>query len=803
MVRPPARSTRAETPAGAGALSSDQASRALETNGGARSRRRVRLVCRGTVQGVGFRPTAHRLARALGLAGLVRNDAEGATLELEGDAHSIAEFQRRLASELPPLARLVGVTEHELEPTGQVEFEVESSRAGARRGALVPPDARICAECRRELDDPSDRRFRYPFTTCMHCGPRFSLVHGLPYDRERTSMARFALCPFCAEEYADIADRRYHAEPVCCPVCGPRVELIDGAGNVFGGSEHALQLARELLERGGIVALKGLGGYQIACRADDASAIQRLRAAKQRPSKPFAVMVRDLQVASELVGLTRADLALLDSARAPIVLAPRRAGNVAQEVAPGLDDLGVMLPTTPLHVELFRGAGYDALVMTSGNRSDEPICRSDEEARARLATLCDAQLRHEREVVRRCDDSVARSGERGPFVVRRSRGYVPEPLALPTQSHAAVLALGAHLQNTVALAVEGQAFPSQHVGDLDTETAREFQLEVLRGLEEFLDCRASVIAVDLHPDYASTWLGEQLAAARGAELVRVQHHVAHAAAVLAEAQAWPRGSARVGAIVFDGTGFGPDGNAWGAEWLELASDASWRRIAHGDELPLIGGELAVREPWRVATAVLARAGLLEQLREFPWATRVDGGELAAVARLALSSSFPRACGAGRVFEAAGAMLGVCAVNGYEGEAAARFEALAGRARGALAPWGEVRLERGLDVLPTRALLEALARRWLAGRERELCAAEFQLTLAELAAELTQRIWATGVVALAGGCFVNRLLREQLGVALIRRGFRVVVPTEVPCGDGGIAFGQCVVATARQARKGAD
>lgn len=756
---------------------------------------RRRIVCRGTVQGVGFRPTVHRLAQALGLSGSVHNDAEGATIEIEGNAASVDAFLSCLSAEMPPLAHLESTSASDIAATGQIGFEVRSSTLGERRGALVPPDAKLCDACRREMETSGDRRHAYPFTTCTHCGPRFTLVATLPYDRSRTSMASFAMCAKCAAEYGDLRDRRYHAEPVCCPECGPHLVLQDGRGELLGEAQPALELARALLARGGILAVKGIGGFQLACRADDATAVKRMRSNKHRATKPFAVMARDVATARDLVELSDSDVELLDSARAPVLLAPRRGGKIASEVAPGLGDLGVMVPTTPLHVELFRRAAYDALVMTSGNVSDEPICRTDVEARARLGGLCDALLLHDREILRRCDDSVARTSTDGCIVVRRSRGYVPSPIPLPFEVSEPLLALGGHLQNTVALAVGGQAFVSQHIGDLDHEAAREFQIEVLAGLEDFLQARALTIVVDRHPDYPSTWLGERMATERGAELVRVQHHVAHAAATLGEHKLWPREGERAAAIVLDGTGFGPDGTAWGAEWIELGPDASWSRLAHAAKLPLIGGERAVREPWRVATAALVHEGMSKELHALPMALSVDRRSLNAVVGLSATGPFALANGAGRLFEAAGALLGAAVVNGYEGEVAARLEALAARAQRPGGIWHDVQLDPDVNELPSSRLLAALARRVLAGRERETCALEFHRTFCELAAELARRVFRTQVVALGGGCFVNRLLREHLTSALAQRGMRALLPIELPPGDGGLCYGQLVAAAA--------
>lgn len=780
---------------------------------------RTRLVCRGTVQGVGFRPVVHRLATELGLAGFVANDADGATIELEGASDVVREFVARLAGALSTsarLARLTELVEVPLTPTGATDFVVASSRTGPRRRALVPPDAKLCDACRAELDDPRDRRSRYAFTTCTHCGARFTLTRALPYDRERTSMAPFPLCAACAAEYANPRDRRFHAEPVCCPRCGPTLALETVHGERLAQDEHALVLARNALGSGEIVALQGLGGFQLAARADDAATLARLRAAKHRPARPFAVMVRDLEVARRLARLSEADERLLDSPAAPIVLVPRReAANrereLAAAVAPGVDDVGLFLPTTPLHVELFRGAPYAALVVTSGNLHDEPICRTREEARAKLAGLADLLLVHDREIVRRADDSVVRTRHDGHAVVRRSRGYVPEPLALAPAVREPVLALGGHLQNTVALAIERECFPSQHVGDLDTEAAREFQLEVARGLEEFLEVEARVFAVDLHPDYPSTWLGERLAAERGGRVLRVQHHLAHAAATLGEHGLWPGEDERVGAWILDGTGYGPAARgdderaeAWGAEALEFDGRLRWRRVATTEPLVLVGGERAVREPWRVAVAALANARLDHELvallERLPLAARIAPErqrELVALARR--STEFPRAHGAGRLFEAAGALLGLAAVNTYEGEAAARFEALASRSTSAAAreAWPEVAFEPETRRLPTHALFAAFARRVLAGSEPAEVARGFHATFAALAAELAAHAFSRDVrlLALGGGALVNRLLAADLVEFLAPRFERVLLPRAVPAGDGGLAFGQAQVAAA--------
>ena len=670
---------------------------------------------------------------------------------------------------------------------------------GTRAGALVPPDAALCADCRREMEDPSDRRHRYAFTTCTNCGPRFSLCRSFPYDRERTSMSCFPLCADCAREYRDTGDRRFHAEPVCCPACGPGLKLVDGQGSAMAAGRAALEEARGALARGALVAVKGLGGFHLACRADLTASVELLRERKRRPTKPFAVMARDLEVARRLIALSPSDERLLESPRGPVLLAPRRRPSLlCDEVAPGIDDAGVMLPTTPLHVELFRTGDYEALVMTSGNAGDEPICRGNREAIRRLAGIADSFLLHDRDVVRRVDDSVVRSVPGGGAVmVRRSRGWVPEPVPLADAAPVPILAVGGHLQVTACLAFGGQAFPSQHVGDLDTEAARAFLVEVAEGLEEFLETGAKAVVVDLHPDYPSRWIGEEMASRRLAPVLRVQHHLAHAASVLAEHRVFPRADGRAGAIVLDGTGWGPDGTAWGGEWLLVDGGLAWHRQAHLQEIPLVGGEAAVREPWRVAAAALAMEGAADLLPRLPIAKLVGLERLEEVARLARNPGWPLAAGAGRLFEAAGALLGLAAVNGWEGEAAARLESLADADAGGPRDWPEVRLHdvaRG-PVVPGPSLLAAAARRAAAGEPPAAVASGFHATFCRLAAEAAVRVFPRGttVVALGGGCFVNRRLLSDLAGRLEDAGFEARFPRALPPGDGGLSHGQAVVA----------
>ncbi|MFO1053656.1 MAG: carbamoyltransferase HypF [Planctomycetota bacterium] len=762
---------------------------------------RRRLRCRGVVQGVGFRPAVLRLARAHGLAGFVRNDGEGATLEIEGTRTAVTAFVDALPHCLPSLARLAQVESEDLPPRKlAADFEIADTVFGRRGRALVPPDAALCPRCRAEIDDPRDRRHRHLFTACTECGPRYSVIRALPYDRVSTSMACFPLCPRCAAEYADPEDRRCHAEAIACPDCGPHAWLAGRDGAEIARDGEALERTRAALADGAIVALKGLGGFQLLCRPDHEAAVARLRARKARARKPFALVVRDLAVAEGLVELRDEDRALLASPQGPILLAPRRRDDrLAEVVAPGLRDLGVMLPTTPLHHALFDGAPFAALIATSGNAHDEPICIGNREALTRLSSSADLFLLHDRDIVRRVDDSVVRTHAHGTMQVRRSRGFAPTPLHLPIATDEVILALGGHLQTTACVAQGEDAFPSQHVGDLDTESARAFLREVADGLLAFLDRRPTLLVCDTHPDYPSTWLAETLAREDGRALLRVPHHLAHAAAVLAEHDAFPRNrTEHAAALILDGTGFGPDGTAWGSELLLVDGDLCFARLAHGEALPLCGGEAAVREPWRIAVAVLARAGRLDLLPHLPLSRTVDGARRAPLARLALHDAIPHAFGAGRLFEAAGALLGLASAQEYEGESAARLEAAA-HDEPTLEPWPEVVASVGL--FPQRSLLLHAAERAAGGETVAKVAAGLLDTFCAVTARSTAAALggAASRVALGGGCFVNRRLAAGLTAQLGALGIETLLPRELPPGDGGLSFGQVVVAAIGRAR----
>jgi hydrogenase maturation protein HypF len=698
------------------------------------------------VQGVGFRPFVYGLASRHALGGYVQNDGDGVVIEAEGPSGALDAFTRALRSEAPRLARVDSVLASVVRPRGDRGFLIELS-AGARGTAEIPADVATCDECLRELFDPDDRRFRYPFVNCTQCGPRFTIVTGVPYDRPLTTMAGFPLCADCRREYEDPADRRFHAEPIACPACGPRLSM-------------ELEDAVSLLAAGRIVAVKGLGGWHLACAADDEAAVARLRARKRREEKPLAVMT---DAPERLVDATAEELALLASPARPIVLARKRGEPVAPSVAPGGAWLGVMLPYTPLHHLLLHDLGRP-IVLTSGNLSDEPIAVDDREARERLGGIADAFLGHDRPIHRRCEDSVVRAA----FPVRRSRGHVPNALPLPFAAAEPVVGAGAELKATFCVARGKRAFLSPHLGDLDTADAYLAFRDDLELYLEMLGVVPALVAHDLHPEYLSTkWALEQ-----DAELVGVQHHHAHAAACLAE----HGHDAAALALVFDGTGYGEDGTLWGSELLRCDLERS-ERLAWLDPVPLPGGEAAVREPWRLAAYHLERAGL-----PVPW----PQWELV---RQSLLAGPPLSSGMGRLFDAVAALLGVRERVSYEGQAAVELEQLAGDAPADPWPW-----RFGCPTDLVTMCHEALAR----GRPREDVAAAFHETVAHAAAAACAE-WADGeldTVALSGGTFQNLRLLASTRRRLEKLGFRVLTHRLVPPNDGGISYGQAAVAAAR-------
>ncbi len=739
------------------------------------------------MQGVGFRPFVYALATRLGLSGLVGNDVDGVFAEVEGPPAAVAEFLLLLRRQAPPLARIDRVTTAELAPAGDGGFTIAPSPRGGERRALVSPDSATCDDCLRELADPADRRFGYPFLNCTNCGPRFTIVVDVPYDRALTTMAGFAMCDRCAAEYHHPADRRFHAQPTCCARCGPRLSLTGADGAALAG--EPLAGAARLLGQGQVLAVKGLGGYHLAVDATCEDAAAALRARKRREDKPFALMVADLAAARRLCEVDEVAAGLLASPRRPVVLLPRRPGaGVAASVAPGNRQLGIMLPYTPLHHLLLASVPFP-LVLTSGNVSDEPIAYRDEDALARLGTIAGAFLTHDRAIHIRTDDSVARVFRGREMLIRRSRGYVPEPVRVDWRFPRPVLACGAELKNTFCLAKEDRAIVSHHIGDLENaETLRAFT----DGIEHFrrlFGIEPEVIAHDLHPDYLSTKYAVDTA--DGTDLVGVQHHHAHIASCLADNG---DGGPVIG-VAFDGTGYGADGTIWGGEFL-LAGLAGYQREGHLEAVPMPGGTAAIKQPWRMAAVYLDAAfgatppaGLAVMRRNQRWWDAV-----LTLAHKGVAS--PVTSSAGRLFDAAAAVLGVRDEISYEGQAAIELEQLADpRERGAY--------PAGLDAtmpfrIRGRDLIAAVAADLAAGVDKAIIAARFHhgvAALIEAGCLLARDRSGLATVALSGGVFQNMLLLSETAGRLEAAGFRVLVHSRVPCNDGGISLGQAVVAGA--------
>jgi hydrogenase maturation protein HypF len=732
----------------------------------------------GTVQGVGFRPYVYRIAREEGLGGFVRNDERGVVIDVEGSAEAIERFVARLPAEAPPLAAIEAVAWTALPPTGEQEFRILDSARGGEPAAPVTADAATCDACLAELLDPADRRHRYPFINCTNCGPRFTIVRGVPYDRARTTMAGFAMCAACRAEYDDPGDRRFHAQPNACPECGPSVRLGDARGDA------AVRAAVDALLGGAIVAVKGLGGYHLACRADDERAVGALRARKQREDKPFALMAADLEAARRLVVLGDGEEGLLRGPERPIVLAPRLAGGaVAPSVAPGAPELGVMLPYSPLHHLLLADAGVP-LVMTSGNVSDEPIAFDDDDALERLAGIADRFLLHDRPIHTRTDDSVVRVVRGAPLMLRRSRGYVPRSLDLPVAAPP-MLACGADLKSTFCVTKGARAWVSHHVGDLEHYPALRAFRDGIEHFRELFAVEPEVVVHDLHPGYHSTRCALEI---EGVEHVGVQHHHAHLAACLAEhCVAGPA----VGAI-FDGTGYGTDATVWGGEIL-VGDLRGFERAAALWPVRMPGGAAAIREPWRMACAWLVEAfgeppPLVAGIDEARWRT------MAQVARSADVS--PVTTSMGRLFDAVAALCGVRTVCTYEGQAAIELEAAADGDRGAY----ELPLADG--VLDARVTVRAIVADLRAAVPAATIAARFHATVADATVraclDAADR-HGLELVVLSGGVFQNRRLLASTAAALDDAGVRVLVPERLPPNDAGVSFGQAAVVAAQLAR----
>ena len=756
------------------------------------SRARRRVDVRGVVQGVGFRPHVYSLAHRLGLTGTVWNSSRGVHAEVEGRSVDIDAFCARVGPEAPPLAHVASVSWSEERPRGGTGFTISESESTPGR-TFVAPDVTVCDDCIADLADPTNRRYRHPFVTCTNCGPRFTIVTGVPYDRPATTMAGFPLCSDCAREYADPADRRFHAQPISCPACGPRLRLV-GPGLDGAEGEDAMALARALLGDGAVIAVKGVGGYHLSCDATNDDAVSTLRKRKQRGDKPFAVMVRDVVAARRIVGLTEQEVATLEGHARPVVLA-RRVGNVVSaEVAPGNGDLGVMLGYTPLH-QLLLGladdvAGPEVLVMTSGNVAGEPIVTDDVEALTRLSGLADAWLTHDREIHVPCDDSVVRVVDEVELPVRRSRGFAPLPLTLPFDS-APALAVGADLKNTFAVAEGRLAWLSAHVGDMDDLATLTAFDAAERHLEQLTDVTPAVLVADRHPAYRSRrWAVEH---ADGRPVIEVQHHHAHVAATMAEHGLGH--DERVLGMAFDGTGYGPDGAAWGGEVL-VASYSSFIRAAHLAYVDLPGGDAGVRNPCRMALSHLRAAGV-EWGRRIPSVQACRDHELSLLERqLTTRTACVPTSSMGRLFDAVASLAGVCHRSGYDAQAAMELEARARRSPVGDGGYRFALVERdGTWVADAAPVVHGVVDDVLAGVEAGVVAARFHDAVVALVVATADRLrdeHDLRAVTLSGGVFLNALLTSGCARALSARGFEVLRHRKVPPSDAGIALGQLAI-----------
>jgi len=753
---------------------------------------RRRFIIGGIVQGVGFRPFVFRIANKLGLVGWVRNSPAGVEIEVQGSPEALSAFCSSLSAEPPPLALITSLTSVDIPVADDSGFTILTS-AGGESSIQIAPDSALCADCLQELFDPANRRYRYPFITCTNCGPRYSIITGIPYDRPKTTMAGFPLCPDCQHEYHDPADRRFHAQPNACPVCGPQLHLFDNAGDSLAKRDEALCRAVDLLREGAILAIKGIGGYHLAVDACNQEAVRRLRERKKRDEKPFAVMAADLATAHKLARISEMEERLLTAPESPIVILGKRDDcAVSPLIAPDNGWLGLMLPYAPIHHLLFAsrpviGSPFQALVMTSANISDEPIAFEDDDARQRLAGIADYFLTHNRPIHIRSDDSVIRVFQGKPLFYRRARGYAPRAVRLPFEV-ASILAVGAELKGAVCLAQSERAFLSQHIGDLQNSSTCDSFRRTIEHLSRILEIAPTAVACDLHPDYLSS----VHAAETGLPLITVQHHHAHLASCMAENGL----EGEVIGIIFDGTGYGSDGTIWGAEFL-VGGYERFRRAGHFRTVPLPGGDLAVRQPWRMAMAYLYQAiGDAAYSLAHPVVRHLAEAEKGIfTVMLEKGLNAPPTSSCGRLFDAVAAILNVRHTVSYDGQAAIELEALAETAEESGGYSCEILtgdcLRPDFSGMFPRILADIDA-----GVSTAVIARRFHATVAGTAVETCARIAETSKldrVVLSGGVFQNRLLSEMVFTGLIGRGLRVFTHRLVPPNDGGIALGQAAIA----------
>lgn len=752
--------------------------------------KRVRFFFSGVVQGVGFRPFIYRLAVKNGLGGFVRNRPDGVLAEVEGAAAGIASFLCEVRRLLPPMADVTDIGSEEIAIREEREFRIVQSDLRGHGDVHIAPDTAVCPDCLRELFNPADRRYRYPFINCTHCGPRLTIINGIPYDRIHTSMACFPMCPECEAEYKNPADRRFHAEPVACARCGPKLFLL-GRGGECLEVDDPVRKSIELLAAGKILAIKGLGGFHLSVDAGNEAAAQRLRSLKFREEKPLAIMVRDIARVQEIAAVGPEEEALLLSPHRPILLL-RKADSqqIAPGIAPGLGNLGIMLPYTPLHHLLMDGP-FPALVMTSANQSDEPICIGNRESVLRLGGIADFFLVHDRDIFVRCDDSVAMVANAQPVFSRRSRGFAPKPVRL-RNDYPEVMALGPQLKGTVCIVKGSFAFLSPHIGDLETPTAQDFFRETIALMKRITESDPKVIACDLHPGYYSTKIAGEFP---DSEIIPIQHHHAHIVSCMAENGI----SGDVIGIAMDGTGYGPDGTAWGGEFM-VADEAGYARKGHIKYVPLPGGGKAIREPWRIAMS------LLRQVYGEAWpeiACRLDimpdpGRSALLEKAMARKINCPSASGLGRIFDGIAVLIGLRRTVSFEGQAAMELEAAAEGSAGDPFPYEITRGSGGIRLLDFGPTVRAVAQGRMAGKDRGGLSASFHATLHRAFLEVVMQIreeTKLNRIILSGGCFQNRILLEGCMKILKEARFEVFAHHYVPANDGGISLGQAVAAGA--------
>jgi hydrogenase maturation protein HypF len=750
----------------------------------------ARISASGVVQGVGFRPFVYGLARQHGLNGWVCNTSEDVKIEVEGDKKTLDLFISDLEKKAPPLARIENISVSFDAPAGYKGFEIRHSVAIPGKYQLVSPDIATCQPCLDDIFTSGNRRFHYPFTNCTNCGPRFTIIKDIPYDRPLTTMSVFKMCPDCQREYEDPLDRRFHAQPNACPVCGPQLQLTDNLGKTVD-YDDIMEKTASLLKEGKIIAIKGLGGFLLACNAENAGSVMLLRQRKRRPSKPFAVMVKDIDEARKHCEINEAEEKLLKSPQSPIVLLKWKPGStICKEVGPGLKYIGVMLPYTPIHHLIMKAAGLP-LVMTSGNVSEEPIAGENTEALRRLGGIADYFLLHNRDMYSTYDDSVAIVANGIPQLVRRARGYAPYPIHL-TYSSPMILACGAEEKNTFCLTRDNHAFVSQHIGDMENMETLEHYVNTIAMYKKLFRIEPEIIAHDMHPEYLPTKYAKELAEKEKIKLVPVQHHHAHIVSCLADNGI----EGPVIGVSFDGTGYGTDGHIWGGEFM-VADYKKFNRVAHLEYLPLPGGALAIKKPYRTAIGYLMSLGI-DIDRNIPIFKQIEEGELEIIRnQVEKKVNAPLTSSMGRLFDAVSALIGVRGIIEYEAQAAIDLEMLADDAQGETGYYPFLIIEHdGTDIIKIHDLLTAIIKDLHSDTTKAVIAARFHNTIAQMILKVCRDISAkTGInkVALSGGVFQNRLLL-RIAIALLEsKAFEVYTHRQVPCNDGGISLGQVVIA----------